>query len=134
MNLNWLAILCAGVAYWILGFVWYSLLFGKVWAASLREYRGERAASGGGMAGKMIVTFVANIVTATAVAYLLRRAAIVDMTHALKMGAYVAIGFSIMTLTIAKVWEDRPTKVWMIDASFHLIGCVMAAAILVSWK
>jgi Protein of unknown function (DUF1761) len=132
-GMNWLAILCAGAAYWVLGYVWYSLLFGKVWAASLREYRGERPASVGGMAGKMIVTFVANVVTAVGVAYLLHRAVVTDMTHALKMGAYVAIAFSIMTLTIAKVWEERPTKLWLIDASYHLLGCVMAAAILVSW-
>ena len=32
-EMNWLAILCAGVAYFFLGFVWYSLLFGKIWAA-----------------------------------------------------------------------------------------------------
>ena len=133
MKLNWLAILCAGVAYWVLGFVWYSLLFGKMWAAALKEYRGERAASGGGMAGKMIVTFLANIVTATVLAYLLRHVAVTDMTHALKIGAYAAAGFSIMALTIAKVWEERPSKIWMIDASYHLIGCVIAAAILFLW-
>ena len=63
-GMNWLAVLCAGAAYWVLGYVWYSLLFGKVWAASLKEYRGEPAASGGGMAGKLILTFIANFVTA----------------------------------------------------------------------
>jgi hypothetical protein len=134
--MNWLAILCAGAAYWVLGFVWYSLLFGKVWASELVGYRGERSApSGAGMVGKMIVTFIANVVTSGAIAYLLRRGApIVDLTHALKLGVYVAIGFSIMTLTISKVWEAKPTKIWMIDSSFHLIGCVIAATILVSWR
>jgi hypothetical protein len=132
--MNWLAILCAGVAFWVLGFVWYTLLFGKMWAAELVKYRGERAApSGGSFAGKLIATFIMNVVTSIGVAYLLRRAAVTDMTHALKLAAYVAIGFPIMTLTIAKVWEGKPTKVWMIDASYYFIGCVMVAAILVSW-
>jgi hypothetical protein len=132
--MNWLAILCAGVAFWVLGFVWYSLLFGKMWAAELQKYRGERAASpGGGMAGKLVITFIADLVMATGVAYLLRRAPVTDMTHALKMAAYVAIGFPIMALTIAKVWEDKPTMVWLIDASYYFLGIVMAAAILVCW-
>jgi Protein of unknown function (DUF1761) len=132
--MNWLAILCAGVAFWVLGFVWYTLLFGKMWAAELAKYRGEQAApSGGGMAGKMIATFLANVVTAVGVAYLLNRAGVTDLTHALKLAAYVAIGFPIMTLTVSKVWEGKPMTVWMIDASYYFIGCVMMAAILVCW-
>ena len=42
--MNWLAILCAGVAYFFVGFVWYSLLFGKIWAAEqIRHCGGEGA-------------------------------------------------------------------------------------------
>jgi hypothetical protein len=28
--MNWLAIICAAIAYWILGWLWYSALFGKI--------------------------------------------------------------------------------------------------------
>jgi hypothetical protein len=43
--MNWLAIFCAGLAYFILGFVWYSLLFGKIWAAEqLRHCGGDGGA------------------------------------------------------------------------------------------
>jgi uncharacterized protein DUF1761 len=132
--MNWFAIVCAAAAYWVLGFVWYSLLFGGVWSTALTGYRGERSPPAKGeMAGKMIATFIANLVTAAAIAFLLRRTAIADLPHALKLGAGVAVGFSITTLTIAQVWEAKPTKIWMIDASYHLIGCLIAAAILVSW-
>ena len=48
--------------------------------------------------------------------------------------AELAVGFSITTLTVVHVWEAKSTKVWMIDASYHLIGCMVAAAILVSWR
>ena len=40
--MNWLAILCAGVAYWVLGFVWYSLLFGGIWGAEQERHRRDR--------------------------------------------------------------------------------------------
>jgi len=59
MAMNWLAILCAGLAYWVLGFVWYSLLFGNTWAEALRTYRAQwPTPARGEMAGKMIGTFV----------------------------------------------------------------------------
>jgi hypothetical protein len=36
--MNWLAIICAAVAYWILGWLWYSALFGKIWVAGLEQH------------------------------------------------------------------------------------------------
>ncbi len=82
----------------------------------------------------LLATFVSNLVASAAIAYFLRRTGIVDLPHALKLGAGVAVGFSVTTLTVVHVWEQKSTKVWMIDASFHLIGCLIAAAILVSWR
>jgi biotin transporter BioY len=133
--MNWLPILCAGAAYFVLGFIWYSLLFGKIWAAEQLRHCGG---AGNGPAkrefvGMLLANFVSNLVASAAIAFLLRRMAIGDLPTALKLGAGLAAGFSITTLTIVHVWEKKSTKVWMIDASYHLIGCMMAAAILVSW-
>jgi hypothetical protein len=133
--MNWLAILCAGAAYWVLGFVWYSLLFGGIWGAEQVRHRGEGSAPAKReFVGMLLATFVSNLVASAGIAFLLRRTGIVDLPHALKLGAGLAVAFDITTLTIVHVWEHKPTKVWMIDASYHLIGCLIAAAILVSWR
>lgn len=133
--MNWLAILCAGVAYWVLGFVWYVLLFGKAWAGELRRYRGGQdwpTPTKGEMAGKMIGSFIANVIAALGIAYLLHRAAAADMSQALHLG--MAAGVLCATaITVGQIWESKPTKVWMIDTSYHFLGCVLAAAILFSW-
>lgn len=132
--MNWLAILCAGAAYWVLGYVWYSLLFGKMWAAEITRHRGERPSPGSGeMIGKMIGTFISNLVAAGAMAYLFWRTGIADMGHALKMGLAAGIGFSGTALTMAYIWESKPTKLWIIDAGYNLVGCILLAIILVSW-
>jgi hypothetical protein len=134
--MNWIAILCAGAAYWFLSFVWYSLLFGGIWGAEQVKHRGAAGADPkkSEFASMLLATFISNLVASAAIAFLLRRTGIVDMPHALKLGAGVAVGFCITTLTIVHVWERKSTKVWMIDASYHLAGCLTAAAILVSWR
>ena len=133
--MNWLAILCAGVAYFFLGFIWYSLLFGKIWAAEqMRHCGGEGTAPAQReFMGMLVAQFVCNLVVSAAIAYLFRRMGIADLPAALELGAALAAGFSITTLTIVHVWEKKSTKVWLIDASYHLLGCMGAAAILVSW-
>jgi hypothetical protein len=133
--MNWLAILCAAVAYWMVAFVWYSLVFGRIWAAEQIQHRRETCGSGKGEFVSMLVaTFVSNLVASAGIACLLDHMGIGDLPTALKLGAGLALAFNITTLTIVHVWEKKSTKVWMIDASYHLVGCMVVAAILVSWR
>ena len=132
--MNWLAILCAGAAYWVLGFVWYSLLFGKTWAEALRSYRAQSPMPAKGeMASKLVGTFVSNVIMAGAIAYILHHAAPTDINHALRLGVAAGVGLAGTALTIAHIWESKPTKIWMIDISYHFFGCIIATVILFSW-
>lgn len=133
--MNWLPILCAGLAYWVLGFVWYSLLFGNIWGEALRSYRAQwPTPTKGEMAGKMIGTFVSNVITAGAIAYILFRAAPPDMRDALRLGIAAGVGLAATALTIAHIWESKPTRVWAIDVSYHFFGCIVATLILFCWR
>ena len=129
--MNWLAIICAGAAYWVLGWLWYSVLFGKIWAAAL-EQRGVKLERSG-MAPKMIGTFIANLIAAVIMTRLMVRTGIVDVMHGLKLGAGVGVGFSATALTITYLWESKPTRMWIIDAGYHFFGCVLLGAILSVW-
>ena len=132
--MNWLAILCAGAAYWVLGYVWYSLLFGKVWAAEQARHRGERSPpSGSEMVGKMAGTFICNFLAAGAIAYFLWKPGIFDLNHALRIGVAAGIGLAGSAITMVYIWESKPTKIWMIDVGFNFVGCLLVATILVSW-
>jgi hypothetical protein len=133
--MNLLAILCAGVAYWVLGYVWYSLLFGKIWAAEQSRYRGERPPPGGGeMVGKMVGTFICNLLAAAAMSYVLYKAMIFDLNHALRLGVATGIGFAGTAITMAQIWEAKPTKMWTIDAGFNFVGCLLLAIIIGYWR
>jgi hypothetical protein len=132
--MNWLAILCAGAAYWVLGYVWYSLLFGKMWAEELRRHCGDRPSpSPAEMGAKLVGTFISNLIAAGAMVYLFRRTGIADMSHALRLGAAAGVGFSATAITMAYIWESKPTKIWFIDAGYNIVGCLLLAVILVSW-
>ncbi len=133
LGLNWLAILCAGAAYWVLGYVWYSLLFGKMYAAEQVRHRGERPAPTGGMGPKLLSTFVLNLLTAAAMAYLISRTGFADMGHALKIAAATGIGFAGTAITMSSIWEGKSTKHWSIDAGYYFVGALLLAIILISW-
>src|SRR5262249_8711441 len=51
-GMNWIPIIGAAAAYWVLGAIWYMALFGKIWAAGIQQH-GVKLESGG-MGPKMI--------------------------------------------------------------------------------
>lgn len=124
--MNWLAILCAGLAYFFLGFIWFSVLFGR---AMQRE--GGRD---GGMGPKLISTFVSCTTAAFVMAYVLQLTGITDRGQALLLGIAVGIGFVGTAQTMNSIWESRSTSWWAIHFGYYLAGSILLALILVSWR
>ena len=76
----------------------------------------------GGMAPKMIGTFIANLVAAVIMMRLIARSGIVDLAHGLKLGAGVLASVSpAIAITIQYLWESKPFKVCLIDAQLSLL-------------
>ena len=138
LGMNWLAIICAAAAYWVIGAIWYMVLFGKIWAAGLKEQgvdlQRSVMATKSGMVANMIGNFICNLVAAAIMSRLIARTGIVDLGHGLKLGAGVGLGFSATALTIQYLWESKPFKVWLIDSSYHFFGCLALGGILAVWR
>ena len=130
--MNWIAVVCAAAAYWVIGAIWYMALFGKIWAAAI-EQSGVKIQRGG-MGAKMIGNFLCNLVAAAIMARLIARAGITELGYGLKLGAGAGLGFAATALTIQYLWESKPFKVWLIDASHHVVGCIALGGILAVWR
>jgi len=132
MAMNWLAVICAAAAYWVIGAIWYMALFGKIWAAGIEQH-GIKLQRGG-MGAKMLGNFLCNFVAAAIMARLIARTGIGELGYGLKLGAGIGLGFSATALTIQYLWESKPFKVWMVDVSHHVVGCIVAGGILAVWR
>ena len=136
-DMNWLAIGCAGLAYWLLGAVWYSTLFtlfSKAWRSAVEQHGvklGQPNQSG--MATKLVVTLVCNLIAALVLARVIHQLHSLDLLRGLKIGAGVGLGFCATALTMTYVWQSPPRRLWAIDTGYHIIGCILMGAILAVW-
>src|SRR5207249_8518026 len=79
-DMNWLAIICAGLAYWLLGAVWYSALFSKAWSSAVEQHGVKLGQSNqSGMGTKLIVTLVCNLIAALVLARVIYQLHCVDL-------------------------------------------------------
>lgn len=130
-HLNWLAILAATVAQFMLGGVWFTALFGRQYAIALGI--GDRPPQKPGPVF-IIGPLVCGAVTIVTTAVLLRALKIASYGDALTLGALVGVGYLIpMTVNIAiNPLFPRPFHYALINAPMFLTGSLMASAILFS--
>lgn len=134
-SVNYLSVFSGALAYFILGAVWFSAIFGKIWAAE-HERRGIKIVrpSQGGMITKMVISFIGNLVIAFAVAFMVHITDSCTMASAIKVALFASIGVAAPTLAIAYNWEGKSCKLYLIDAGYTLAGIFICAIIIAYWR
>lgn len=133
-HLNWLAILVAGVAYFMLGGLWYSkILFGNSWI-KLSNINMNDPNAKKGVGQIMFASFLLMLVATIGLALLLSKVELSNWMSGAKVGLIAGICFSATSICITFLYEKRPMALHLINAVYHIAGCVLAGIILTLWK
>jgi hypothetical protein len=137
--INYWAVLVAAIAQMVLGFLWYGPLFGKPWSAMMNftpEHMAEARAKGMGksltvmIVGSLLMSWVLAHAIIFASAYLLFYGSLAGVT----VGFLTWLGF-VAPITVGTVlWENKPWKLWFLNAGYYLVGFCLMGAILGAWQ
>ena len=131
MKTNYAAVFIAAIAYWLLGAVWYGVLFSKPWMA-LENISMEQAKSMNPVM-PYVITFVLNLL----IAYSLAQICIWRNANTIGRGASVGvllwIGFVGPITFTTYMYEMRPKELFAINQFYPLAGMVMMGAIIGAW-
>ncbi len=136
MNINMTGVLIAVVANFILGFLWYTPLFGKAWAREMGFDLSVKP-SGGEMARGMIAMVIGNFFMAyvfasnmaawsfvPGVTELGPAMNIANATIFTWLGFYLPVDIGIVT------WEKKSWKLFGINTGYHFAMLLVAAVVL----
>ena len=136
MNINFIAILVAVVANFILGFIWYTPLFGKAWAKEMGFDTSIKPTSGE-MAKGMIFMVIGNFFLAYVFAHNIAAWSFVpgmeEMSTTVNimnsaiftwLGFYLPVDIGIVT------WEKKSWKLFFINTGYHFVMLLVASLIL----
>lgn len=132
---NYLAVLVAAVTVFILGWLWYSpLLFFKPWMR-LRGLDPEAAMKNAKMpGGKLLIEFGRCLVLALVIARLMALLGVSSLFIATHSGLFLWIGFPLVLLTGAVLWDNVPWKVAAIHAGDWLVKLLVIPIIVTLWR
>jgi Protein of unknown function (DUF1761) len=131
-HLNWLAILVGGVAYFLLGAIWYSFIFKNAWIKSSGVNVNDPNMKKG-MAQTMLASLVLMIVASLGLALFLSKVGPSSWMSGAKVGLIAGICFSATGICISYLYEKRPWALHFINAGYNVAGCVIAGIILSVW-
>jgi len=129
-GLNWLAILVATVAGFLLGGIWYGPAFGKAWLAAV----GKREEDLGSPAGPMTVSFFTGLVTSIALALLIRALGITTLGDGLAIGALTSVGFIATGMASDYAFCGWGAKLFAIQSGYRVAYSLIMGAILAVWR
>jgi Protein of unknown function (DUF1761) len=130
-DLNWLAVLVATVAYYILGAIWYApQLFGRAW----RQSDGWEPPAGQGTAPRfyiipLLTCFLATVATAM-VAVSTGAATFGD---GLVLGLVVGVGYGVAVVAVLSLTRALAGTWLLVNGGYHLVGLLIASVIVTVW-
>lgn len=136
-HINYWAVIVAAIVNMILGFLWYSKSgFGKAWSAMVGVNMEAKPDS-----GKMAKSMVFMLVGSFLMAWVLDHALIFGnaylgtggLVSGIQVGFFNWLGF-IAPVTLGVVlWENKPWKLWFINAAYYLVALCLMGMILAKW-
>lgn len=128
-EINWVSVVLASVASSLLGGVWFTVLFGRLYGVSL-----GRPAAPVGKPGLLFVVgpFVCGFVTTVTSALMLRVLAPDNLAAALSFGLIVGLGYLVATTVNVAINPNfpRPFLYSSVCGPYFLISTVMSTSIL----
>jgi len=132
-DINWLAVLAGAIAYFMLGAIWYSFLFKDKWI----QYSGVNVNDPNmkkGVAALMFTSFIMMLITTIGLAIFVEYLGLNGWLYGVKLGLLTGVCFASTSMAINMLYEKKPVQLFFINAGYQVLGTVLAAIIVCSWK
>ena len=132
--INWLAVIVAAVAAWLIGALWYSVLFGTRWVAAHGFTPDRIAVMKKGAARAYGGSFLGFLAIALTLAVLVGYLGMSSWLQGLKLGLLIWAGLALPLGLIGHLYSDRRFETFAIDAGYQLVYFVVMGAIIGGWR
>lgn len=128
---NWLAVLCAAVAAFVIGWVWYSRkVFGSAWLVEIGLT--EESLRQANMPVILGGTFMLHFVAATVLAMFLGTGS--DWLIGLQAGLLIGLGWIATAYGITYLFEQRSLRIFLINTGYYLVLFAVMGLIIGAWN
>ena len=130
VDVNWLAVLVAGIAAMPVGALWYGPLFARPWMTAVGKTREELQGPAWGYA----LALFAWLVVAYVISWVADWAEADTLVEGLAVGFLMFVGFVATTMAVNTFFAGRSRALYLIDGGYLLLVFLIAGAIVGAWQ
>jgi hypothetical protein len=127
-GINWLAVIVAAIAIYVIGFIIYGMLVPEEAMSGMTDAEKATAMS------RMMYSPLMPILTAVFMAVLFKWGQVADAMAGIKWAVVIGLASAVPTMLYGWAYGGLPTDMTMIDCAHLLLGHIAAGAILGGWK
>ena len=119
-HINWLGVVLGAVAFFAVGAVWYTALFGKAWQAAV-GLSDEQLKTGANMPLIFGTCFLLELLVSLTVGHMFAYTAPNDRSK-MMIAVGLAVGIMAPAIGITYLYMRKPLKLFLIDAGHFVVG------------
>ena len=127
---NWLAVIAAAISMFVIGGVWYSVLFQKQWMAA-NGFTDEDMKRGN-PAVIFCIAFVLSLLIAANLAFFV--SGVPDLGAVIGYSVAAGLGWAAFALSVVALFERRPLMYHIINGGYLTVAFVVMGLILGMWR
>ena len=131
VSINWVAVLVAAVVNMIVGSLWYGPIFGRAWKHMMGFTDDMMKSMRLSAMQAMVGGFITALIMAYVLAYFVAIYGAVDMQGAFELAFWIWLGFMATVTAGSFLWENRPFKLFVLNAAEQLVALVLMAMVMV---
>jgi len=133
-SINWIAVPVAAIASFMVGALWYGLIFGKAWIRLHRYTDEEIEAMGKSQGVTFALFFLCDLLAAAVLALFVVNLDVTGAGQGAVLGIVAWLGFAATVTLVHSSAHRKPLQAYLIDSSYHLGSYLVMGVILGVWR
>jgi Protein of unknown function (DUF1761) len=135
MRINYLAVLVAAIAHFLIGGLWYGLIFGNKfveligWSPEKLQQMESRNPT-----KEMFLAFLSAVILVFVMAHFIQYTGSRTLFEGIQTAVLLWLGFVATTQFATVMFEERILGLYLLNVGYQLVACVVAGVILTLWK
>jgi len=135
MKINHPAVLVAAVVHFIIGGLWYGVIFGNTFL-NIVQWTPEQIKQVQEQAhwSQYAAAFASSLVLVYVLAHFIKYMRVTDVAGGLQTAIWLWLGFVITTQLATVIFEQRKLGLYLLNVGYQLVACLICSVILTVWK
>jgi len=131
--INYWAVLVAGIAYMIIGALWYSpALFGKAWMKGIGKTREQITADFSPV--NYFLALIFSLVAAYGIARVMSWSNGSTISDGILVSVLAGVCFVFPSMGVNDIFENRPRGLTFVNIFYHIVGFAVMGIIIGAWR